>query len=414
MKRPLALARLLAVAATLVYPTAALAAAGSLDPTFGHQGFVVFAGDPYSVNDIKVQSNGRILIGGDMGGLGGAIGGFAIVRLLPSGKPDGGFGSGGLATAPFGPRLNTANSLAIQSDGKIVAAGFAGLSGGDEVALARLKSNGVLDPLFGTRGTVSFAIPGSSSSIADVVMVLANHKLLVGGQAKFSSGTSGVVVRLKPNGSIDPTFGANGVATIASPFGVSALGVQSDGKIVALTGQTATRLLAGGSVDPLRARGTLVSEAHFGATMLTPDEKILTALPVHDSQSQNDIDTQAFRLFPNGKNDSSFASPLFDFINSDGDGFANEPFAIALQSDGSPIIAGEGQDEQTITEGALARLMPTGSLDPAFGNGGTVASTLDGDDAFSAVALQTDGKIIAAGISSTPTGGLVVARYVAQ
>lgn len=417
MKRPFGLVRLIALLSTFCFPSVVLASPGSLDPTFGGEGFTIFPGDPYAVSDIEVQPDGRILICGDMGGLGGAIGGFAIVRLLPGGKPDAGFGADGLTTAPFGQSLNSAKSLAIQPDGKIIAAGLTsvGARGGvEEIGLARFKPSGLLDSRFGGSGTVQVAIPGSSGSIAEVVAILANRDVLVGGQAKFSAGTNGVIVRLRPDGAVDTTFGTNGIAVMASAFPVTALGLQSDGKIVALTGRTATRLRPNGAVDPQHARGTLVSEAHDGPAMLTPDEKILVALPVRDSQSHDDIDAQAFRLFPSGRNDASFASPVFDFVASLDDAFANEPFAIALQTDGSPVIAGQGQGEPTVTEGALARLTPAGPLDPAFGDGGTVASTLDGDDQFTAVAIQPDGKILAAGISSTPVGGLVIARYLGQ
>jgi uncharacterized delta-60 repeat protein len=405
------------VALLLGAPSTAFAAPGYLDPAFGQSGFVVFPHETYAATDIKIQPDGRILISADMAGLAGGIGGFSVVRLLPNGNTDTAFGNAGLAVARFGSGLNTAESLAIQPDGKIVAAGLsnnAAQGNSEAMAIARFRPSGALDLSFGSSGTVQFVAPRSTSSLATVVIALPSRKLLVGGQAQSGSGPHGIIVRLNPNGAVDTTFGSGGVATFASPFGVTAIGVQSDGKIVALTGHNATRLKPDGLVDSRQPRGTIVDEAHFGAAMLTPDEKILEALPVHDSQSQNDIDTQSFRLFPNGTNDPSFATPIFDFINRAGDGFENGPFAIVLQGDGSPIIAGQGQDEATITEGALARLTPGGHLDLGFGNGGTVASALDGDDQFTTIALQPDGKIVAAGISLTSTGGLVIARYLSQ
>lgn len=417
MKRLHIALRICAVALLVGVPSTAVAAPGSLDPTFGHSGFVVFPHETYAVTDIKIQSNGRILISGDLAGVAGGIGGFSVIRLLPNGKSDAAFGAGGLAAAQFGSGLNTANSIAIAPDGKIVVAGLstdAARGNPEAMAIARFKPSGALDSSFGSSGTVRFIAPGAASSSASVVMVLPSGKLLVGGQAQFGSGSLGVIVRLKASGALDTTFGAGGVATLASPFGVTALGIQSDGKVVALTGHTAARLRSNGQPDPQQARGVLVAEAHFGAAMLTPDEKILEALPVHDSQSQNDIDTQTARLLPSGANDPSFASPVFDFIDSSDDAFENAPYAIALQTDGSPVIAGQGQAEATITEGALARLTPNGTLDMGFGDGGTVASTLDGDDQFAAVAMQPDGKIVAAGISLTRTGGLVVARYLSN
>ncbi|HEU5479874.1 MAG TPA: hypothetical protein VFU90_08590, partial [Candidatus Tumulicola sp.] len=145
MKRSHIVVRICVVAFSMVLPSIALAAPGSLDPAFGHGGFVVYPGDPYAVTDIKVQSNGRILISGDMAGFAGGIGGFSVLRLLPGGKPDASFGVGGLAVAKFGSKINTAESLAIQSDGKIVAAGLTAVDvprGSDAMAIARFRPGG--------------------------------------------------------------------------------------------------------------------------------------------------------------------------------------------------------------------------------------------------------------------------------
>ena len=400
----------------ILVPCAASATPGSLDPTFGQHGFFLFPHEAYSATDVKIQSNGRILVSGDMAGTANAIGGFSVVRLLPTGISDGSFGSGGLAVARFGSGLNQAMSLAIQPDGKIVAAGVAagGPDGARAMAIARFMPNGALDPNFGTNGTVEIMPAGSTSASAGVVLLLPSGKMLIGGAATFSTGQSGVVVRITPSGSIDPAFGTGGVAKTGEVLSVSALGLQQDGKIVALSGGKAVRFLRDGTFDPRHARSTLVAEAHFGASLLTADEKILEALPVHDTQSGSDIDTLALRVFPTGRIDSSFVSPVFDFLQSGSDIYENAPFAIALQADGAVLVAGQGQDSTAVFEGALARLSPSGPLDPSFGKDGIATSVLDGNDQFTALGRQPDGKIVAAGLSFATNGDLVVARYDGQ
>jgi len=401
----------------MLAPATASAKAGKLDPNFGNGGYVLFPQEEaYSANDVKVQSNGRILVAGDMAGTANAIGGFSVVRLLANGRSDPRFGSAGLAVAQFNSGLNEANSLAIQPDGKIVAAGNTSIDSPTHpaaMAIARFMPNGALDPRFGSDGTLQLIVPGATSSNAFVALVLPNKKILIGGGAMFPSGESGVVVRLTPNGTVDTSFGASGVAKTGSSFQVNGLGLQADGKIVALSGSTAVRLLKNGSIDPQSARSTLIAQAHFGMSMLTPDEKTLQADAVHDSQSGSDTDTQAFRLFPDGSNDPSFVSPIFDFLRSTDDIYQNVPFGIALQPDGSVLIAGQGQDSNAVYEGGLARLTPSGPLDPTFGHGGIVASALDGNDQFTSLGLQPDGKIVAAGLSLR-SGSLVIARYLSQ
>ena len=407
----------LAAGALFIFgPTLAAASPGSLDGTFGRNGFMLYAHETYSANDVKVQSNGRILVSGDVAGTGNAIGGFSVLRFLSDGRIDTHFATGGLAVAPFNSGLNIAESMAIQTDGKVVAVGNTVEDGPktSAMAIARFSQGGSLDPTFGTNGTDQLILTGSTNSSAFVALLLPSTKILIGGSATFPSGQSGVVVRLNPNGMVDTTFGLAGVALTGTAFPVTGIGTQRDGKIVALSGKSAVRFLKDGTLDSQRARGTLVSQAHFGPTMLTPSEKIIESLGVRDSQSGNDVDTQTFRLFPDGTNDGSFVSPIFDFLSSMDDIYQNEPYGIALQDDGSVLIAGSGQDTNAVFEGALARLVPTGALDSSFGQAGIVASKLDGNDQFTALALQADGKIVAAGLSFATSGDLVVARYTSR
>ncbi|HEY5095265.1 MAG TPA: delta-60 repeat domain-containing protein [Candidatus Eremiobacteraceae bacterium] len=417
MKLKQGIMRVCVTAFFIVAPSVAAAAPGSLDPTFGQGGFVLFPHAAYAAVDVKIQANGRILVSGDMPGTANAIGGFSVVRLLANGRSDNQFGNAGLAAAPFNSGVNDANSMAIQPDGKIVAAGVTDQdlpSHPRAMAIARFAQNGSLDPHFGSGGTEQLIVDGSTNSSAYVALLLPNGKILIGGGATFPTGQIGVVVRLNPNGTVDPTFGDSGVAKTGGAFLVTGIGLQQDGKIVALSGNTAIRFLKNGTIDPQRARGRLIALAHFGTAMLTPAEKILDALEVRDSQSGNDFDTQAFRLFPDGTNDPSFVSPIFDFLNSQNDVYQNIPFAIALQGDGSVVIAGSGQDTNAVDEGALARLAPTGPLDQSFGQNGIVASVLDGNDQFTTMALQQDGKIVAAGLSFANNGDLVIARYLSR
>lgn len=386
--------------------------AGTLDRSFGHLGFTVVRQGVYAVNDVRVSPNGDIITAVCFNGLGGGIGGFGIDRLLPNGSPDNTFGSGGIAVARFGSGLNIAMSTATQADGKVVAVGISDrLFGSRMMAVARFNQNGSLDASFGTGGTISAPFPGATDAAASVVMVLPNAKILVGGGASFRSGGSGVLMRLNPNGSLDPSFASGGFLNTGLVGRINGLGLEANGKIVALAGTAAVRLLSNGGSDPNRVRGTLVAETHNNASTLTVDERIVVAEGLFDGKGSSDSDTRVFRLFPNGLVDATFQSSLFDFIQTNPDIFQNLPHAVAVQPDGLIVVGGEGHISASVSEFGLARMLGNGAFDPTFGPGCIAVSPLDGNDSVLALNLQPNGDIVAAGQSFASNGGIVVARY---
>ena len=386
---------------------------GKLDPTFGHSGFTVVPQGVYAVNDVRVDPSGRIVTSVCFAGLGNAIGGFGVDRLLPNGAPDADFGSGGIAVAQFANGINFAMSTATQSDGKVVAVGIAESlpSGAHAIAIARFASNGMLDQGFGSGGRVMPAVAGATQTGAESVIALPDGKILVGGSALFGAGLQGILIRLNADGSLDASFGSGGIVETGLAGAVNGLGVQADGKIVALAGAAAVRFLANGTRDAQGARGTLVAEAHIGTSELRSDERIVAVFALRDNRSGSDIDTQAQRFFPNGTVDASFQSPLFDFVVSNPDIFANEAHALAIQTNGSVVVGGGGQPAVAVTEFGLARLLAGGRLDRTFGRGGIVASKLNGNCEVDALGLESNGDIVAAGQSFDNTGGLIIARY---
>jgi len=405
----------LVAAAPALNPSIAEAAgtSGRLDPTFGRSGFTVVPHTVYSVNDVRIDPSGRIVTSVDFAGMGNAIGGFGVDRLLPNGAPDTGFGSDGIAVAPFANGINFAMSTATQTDGKVVAVGSAESlpSGVGSVAIARFAPNGTLDQGFGSAGRVTPAVAGATQAGAENVIALPDGRILVGGSALFATGTQGILIRLNADGSPDSSFGSGGIVETGLRGAVNGLGLQADGKIVALAGTVAARFLANGTRDTRQARGTLVAETHIGTSDLRSDERIVAVFALGDNGSGSDIDTQAQRFFPNGTVDASFQSPLFDFVVSNPDIFANEAHAVAIQTNGSVVLGGGGQPATAVTEFGLARLLAGGRLDRTFGRGGIVASKLNGNCEVDALGLESNGDIVAAGQSFDTTGGLIVARY---
>ena len=219
----------------------------------------VTEGNDAILNDVLVQSDGRIVAAGQVEG---TPGGFAIVRLNADGTMDSGFGAGGIAVVDLAPGLaDEALALRLQADGKIVATGNTFLSASSRtVAVLRLESDGSLDPTFGTAGVTVTSLPGGASEAA-ALAIQPDGKIVVGGRA--SNGTRFALLRYDSAGVLDPSFGSGGVVQTDLSLGndrISDIALQADGAIVAAgAGTTLNRL----TVARYRSDGSL--DVDFGA-----------------------------------------------------------------------------------------------------------------------------------------------------
>src|SRR5207244_4753700 len=125
--------------------------------------------------------------------------------LLSAGDLDVVF-AGGKATANFSLGAAQVQALAVQADGRIVAVGQAG-SSGSEFALARFNRNGTLDPSFGTAGEVTTSLGTSPNSVARGLAIQADGKILLAGFAGPGGSQEFALARYNPHGSLDSTFG---------------------------------------------------------------------------------------------------------------------------------------------------------------------------------------------------------------
>jgi uncharacterized delta-60 repeat protein len=298
-----------------------------------------------------------------------------------------------------------ARALALQPDGKILVAGDAagGTPNSEDGAVHRLDPAGSLDPSFATGGARR-VISGGRLGGAYALALQPDRKILVAGYEQNSNNDDGMVIRLDANGSTDDGFGQGGVV-LDSGGGerVYALALQPDGKILvageaysASSGDVVVyRLSPSGALDAgFGQGGTLRIDSGTAESAYTlavqPDGKILVAGYVSDSENQ---DAVVYRLDANGTLDSTFGQSGRRRIDDGGDEAA---VALALQPDGRILAAG-----QTVVNGAgdavVYRLDAHGALDPTFGQGGTRDIDEGGNNVAYAVALQPDGKILVAG-----------------
>jgi uncharacterized delta-60 repeat protein len=391
-----------------------LLSAGNLDLSFGAGGSVL--GPPAVAWAAQLDASGNIITAGWSGGINQD---FRVVRLTPGGAPDPSFGAGtGSVTTDFAGQPDQAHGVAVLGNGQIVAAGTA--TNLDAVTvkgktvyyqdknfgLVCYNPDGSLASGFGNGGRVTTNIStytgdGSSYYKEDDAWAMAvqdDGKIVVGGEAVTGPGvTEAVLTRyfasqttvngvVYPAGSLDPSFGQNGILQIPTPSGFQSDGVWN------------VQILR----DPTNPANDKI------VTMEAP-----SAL---DSSGNRHWSVSVARYNLDGTPDTTFGT-----IGTSGRTITTLPgqidaWSMALQADGSAVVGG-GYTPQSgaPSELALFRYTATGALDPNFGpnSNGVALFSAGGSDLAYSVAIQPgDGKILLAGYDSTSSSmSSIVARF---
>jgi uncharacterized delta-60 repeat protein len=187
---------------------------GSLDTSFGTGGIAVtdFGGAEDKALDAALTPDGGIVAVGEADPAGFLKADFGLARYNPDSTPTTSFGAGGIVTTDFSAHGDTANAVAVQGDGKIVVAGFATPASGihSDFALARYNPDGTLDTTFGVGGKVTTDFGALSDDDARAVAIGPDGKIVAAGTATSSAGEDIALARYLPNGQLDPTFGTSG------------------------------------------------------------------------------------------------------------------------------------------------------------------------------------------------------------
>jgi uncharacterized delta-60 repeat protein len=301
---------------------------------------------------------------------------FAMARYNRNGTLDTSFGAGGIVKTDFGGG-ESIQALVLQSDGKLVAAGTSVIRPEGEpfvssFALARYHRNGQLDRGFGTGGKVITSFTGNERAYA---LLVQPDGMLVAAGTSSSAETVGdfALARYNHDGSLDPLFGVGGRVTtdfVGMPDEANALVLQ-DGKLV-----------AAGSAGTFEGSDFALARYNLDGSL-------------------------DLRFGVNGKVTTTF-DPGSDF-NS------HQILDLVLQ-DGKLVAGGSlmtGMIDSIQFDFGLARYNRDGTLDTRFGVDGRVITDFGGVEGANALALQADGKIVAAGwaeIGDTPAD-FALARY---
>ncbi len=339
---------------------------GNLDSTFGAGGTVTVSPGPG--NDVPqavaIQSDGKIITAGFAFNGASDRNNFAVTRLNPNGDLDTSFSAGGVALTPVGTGDAEGFGIALQSDGKILAVGQASNGSNSDIAIVRYNPDGTLDATFDGDGRAMFDVAGAND-MARSVAVHPDGRIAIAGNGFVGSNSDIVLVRLDPDGSLDSSFDGNlgnGNGIIATPVG---------------------------------------SGHDFGYSVaFQPDGKIVAAGYYSGPAS---IDSVVLRYNVDGVLDTTFSDDG-KAVNAYSPDDVDEALAMALQPDGRIVIAGCIRGNGRLNDYVIARLDANGNRDQTFGDDGfTIVQFSPSPDIALGVAIQADGKIVAAGFANNGT-----------
>jgi len=338
------------------------------------------------------------------------------------GTLDSTFNSVGFATNVLTPGAalgSNGTSVAIQSDGKIVAAG---VSMNNNLLLVRYNSNGTIDNNFGVNGIVETDF-GSIEEVGDIVLQ-PDGKIVVGGRYGPIPDPAMLVTRFNTNGTVDASFGANGYTVIDYTNrreNIRSIALASDGSIVGI-GETSpsvgidsfvmmvVKLRPNGLPDSTFSGDGIAllphTEDSYGFSVLVqPDGKVIAGgYLLSPLSSSNVMQMVVARFNTAGLLDGTFGTGGVAKIHFGAFDDESLGYSLALQNDGKILIGGDNRrPAQGIgTQIALARLNANGIPDMNFGINGQVLTSWGNNMLVhcGSIALQSDGSIVAAGYSA--------------
>lgn len=357
-------------------------------------------------NSVAAQRDGKIVVAGyaDVGG----VDRFALVRYNSDGSLDTSFNSNGKVTTAVGTGTCKGQGVALQGDGKIVVVGYSFNAGGQSCfTVLRYGTDGSLDTTFADSGKVVTSVAKNGS--ADSVAIQSDGKIVVAGNSFIDGGNNDFgVVRYNANGTLDTTFNGTGKAT--ADFGAHDLGhnvaVHGDGRIV-VTGYSTNESKKQCALGCFKPNGNL--DTSFNST-----GKVTTNFGGDGDAEGQGVATQSdgktvvvgyatvggvqqfaiARYNIDGTLDTSFGGTgrVTTAVGISG----SNATGVALQKDDKIVVAGYAVNNSgRIYDFACLRYNADGSLDQSFGDHGK-ATTDVGDGKASSLAVQ-DNKVIVAG-----------------
>lgn len=402
---------------------------GSLDKSFGTNG-VVLTGDKVNYCfALAVQTDGKIIQAG--GGSYKDKAGFLMIRFDKDGNIDGSFGIDGRVVTDLPGDEETIFALATQPDGKILASGYMIRDNNTvDIALVRYYNNGAVDSSFGENGVVIDNL--KMDDYVTAMALQADGKIILTGitfsEADHGDNKTSFLLRYTPDGNYDQGFGENGkvFTTFNQSIKIGAVSILADDAI--LTGGTynyignpqflLVKYNGDGTINQTFGENGIATagfNAGYGGAFLNAltvqnDGKITAA---GKTSIANKSMMALMRFNSNGMLDNTFGKE--GKISTDFGTHNSEAKTLLEQHDSKIIAAGRYYDNISFSYFALSRYLIDGSLDSAFGKNGLQVNNMGGNGGVKAGDLQEDGKILLAGdvfISGLPANiKFALARY---
>lgn len=396
------------------FAVARLTADGVLDPGFDADGkLTVTVGTSDDVAyGVAVDTVGRVVVAGRSAN--GSNHDFAIIRLSTAGTLDPAFNADGKQTTELNAiAYATGYAVTLDSSGRTVVAGYQFNGANDDFVIVRYLTNGTLDVSFGNMGVVSIAF-FASADIAYGIAVDSQDRVVVAGYTVNGSENDFAVARLTAAGTFDASFDADGKQTIdfgASEDIATAVAIDSQDRVI-VAGYThdgqgsyfdvaVARLTAGGALDAsfdTDGKQTVDFAAStdyaFGVAVDSADRVIVAG---HTSNGAT-VDFAVARLTAGGALDAAFdadGKQTCDFGSSN-----DSAFGVAVDSTDRILVAGStgaGPNQDF----AIARLTASGALDADFDADGKLTLAFGMlDDAASGVAVDSQDRVVVVGQTS--------------
>ena len=392
--------------------------AGRLDPSFSGDGRVVTnfpGGGQPAVNarafGVVVRPNARIVAAGFAGN------DFALAQYNVNGNLSAVFSGDGRVTTNIAGN-DQARAVVLQPDGKVVAAGFASLSGQRVFALARYNANGTLDTDFDGDGRVTTNFNSGRSAEANAVALQSDGKIVAAGFVTVDGIDRFALARYNTNGTLDTTFGrgdSDGIdGVVTTDFSTSipnATNAQANGVAIDPQG----RIVVAGFVTVNDIEQFIL--VRYDTTGSTNTSQLATFGGIRARANALVLDNANNKIIAVGFAGNNFALAQFNATNlsigvSDQIitplGANSQANAVVVQSDSKIIAAGfRGNNFAVVRYNADGR-----SLDTTFGNNGRVFTDFGGTDQGQAAAIDSAGRLVVAGFSVVNNRGrFAVARY---
>lgn len=423
MKKIVYFIGLCCIAASAINPSGSFAQDGTLDVTFDTDGITtvpIGMSDDYGLS-MTLQPDGKIVTAGYI--YNGSNTDFALTRYNTDGSLDLTFSGDGMLTTAIGGSDEEAYSVLIQPDGKILVAGLSSTGFNYEFALVRYNTDGSLDLSFDTDGKLTTAV--GLDDYAFAVDLQTDGKIVVAGTSFSGIDYDFALARYNSDGSLDLTFDSDGMllTDLGSDDILRCMTIQADGKIVvagtsyngADNDFALARYNTDGSLDlsfdtdgkKIHPVGTNNDEVR--SLIVQPDGKLVVA-GLSDDGTMSDFVLVRYNV--DGSFDPGFSSDGIVTTNIGSGSTYDVAYSLVLQSDGKIVAAGFTNNSLN-DDIALTRYTTDGSLDLSFDGDGKVTTSAGMPDSRAyAVAIQTDGKIVAAGYSSNGSNfDFAAARY---